>query len=118
TQRATGLGYSLAELQVLSAQPPAGGTAAAAAKPAASGDDSLKAPQKFLTPATQDGVNDKAVFGPDAQEVTVVDLRGRQVFRASKTGANISWDCRDGVGRVLSSGVYIARVKASDGRCV
>lgn len=118
TQRATGLGYSLAEFQVLSAQAPPGGGAAPAAARAASDDSNIKAPQKFLTPATQDGINDKAVFGPDAQEVTIVDLRGRQVFRASKTGANIAWDCRDGAGRTLSSGVYVARIKASDSHFV
>lgn len=84
------------------------GTAVAAAAAAA---DPAAAPQKILTPASRDGVNDKAVFGPDAQEVTITDVRGRQVFHGVAAGAApIVWDCRDASGRVVESGVYIANI--------
>ena len=75
-----------------------------------------KAPQRFLSPARRDGVNDFAVFGPDAAEVRVYDRKGRLVFRASRQGvAPIVWDGRDGSGRVREPGVYVARIKTTDG---
>lgn len=86
----------------------AGGAPCAAAETA-------KAPQKFLSPARRDGINDFAAFGPDAAEVRIVDRNGRVVFRASRQGAApIVWDGRDGSGRVREPGIYIARIKTKD----
>jgi hypothetical protein len=94
--------------------------AAAAAAAAAPDPSSAKAPQKFLTPATADGVNDKAVFGPAAQEVWIYDVRGKQVFHASSAGSGspVAWDCRDATGRVVPSGVYIAKIHTRDSRLI
>jgi GH18 family chitinase len=78
-------------------------------------DDQAKAPQKFLTPASADGVNDTAVFGLSAAEVTIYDLKGHQVFHGSNSGGSpIVWDCKDGSGRVRGSGVYIAKIRKAD----
>jgi len=79
-----------------------------------------KAPQKFLTPATADGINDKAVFGPAAREVTIFDIRGHKVFHAASAGAGapIVWDCKDGSGRVVVAGVYLAKIKTGDSSTV
>jgi len=90
----------------------------AGSEPAAAAPVPAKAPQKFLTPATADGINDRAVFGPDAAEVTVVDLRGRRIFHAKADGGALAWDCRDGSGRVVPSGVYIAVVVTREGKRV
>lgn len=87
----------------------AASAAAAAAAPAAA-EVPAKAPQKFLTPATADGINDRAVFGPDAGEVSIVDMRGRRVYHAKFEGKPLVWDGRDGSGRIVPSGVYIAVV--------
>ena len=96
------------------------GAAAAAAAPsvAATGDASVKASQKFLTPGTADGINDKAVFGPGAEEVWIYDARGKQAFHGTSTGPGtpVVWDCRDGSGRVVPSGVYIAKIRTRDSR--
>ena len=87
----------------------AGGPCAAAAV------DAAKAPQKFLSPALRDGINDFAVFGANAAEVRIVDRKGRVVFRAARqNGAPIVWDGRDGSGRVREPGVYIARIRTTD----
>ncbi|MDD5304104.1 MAG: T9SS type A sorting domain-containing protein [Elusimicrobia bacterium] len=89
-----------------------GGPCAAAALAA----DAAKAPQKFLSPALRDGINDFAVFGPNAEEVRIHDLKGRVVFRATQQGGTpIVWDRRDGTGRVREPGVYIARIRTKDG---
>ena len=47
---------------------------------AETGPAAARAPQRILTPARADGINDRAVFGPEAREVSIVDLRGRRVF--------------------------------------
>lgn len=72
-------------------------------------ETSARAPQKLLSPARADGVNDAAVFGASAAEVSVYDLRGRGVFHSSRPP--IVWNGRDGGGRVVESGVYIARIR-------
>ena len=98
----------------------ADGVAGAAASPglATPDESSAKAPQKFLTPAAVDGINDKAFFGPAAQEVWIYDARGRQVFHGSSasSGSPVVWDCRDASGRVVPSGVYIAKIRTRDSR--
>ena len=90
----------------------------AAAGPATTDDSSTKAPQKFLSPATADGINDKAVFGPLAREVSIFDLRGKLVFHGTSTGPGspVVWSCRDGAGRVVPSGVYLAKILTRDSR--
>lgn len=88
-----------------------------AAAPSSGPDlSAVKAPQKFLTPAEADGINDKAVFGPAAREVTIFDLRGRKVFHgtSSDPGSPIVWNCKDGSGRVVAAGVYLAKIVARD----
>jgi hypothetical protein len=77
--------------------------------------DPAKSPQKFLSPALRDGINDFAVFGPNAAEVRIVDRKGRVVFRAARQNdAPIVWDGRDGTGRVREPGAYIARIRTTD----
>ena len=74
-----------------------------------------KAPQKFLSPGLPDGINDVATFGASAAEVSIYNLKGRRVFHASQLGgAPIVWDCRDGMGRVDESGVYVAKIRTTD----
>jgi hypothetical protein len=126
TQRATAFGYSLWEFQVNGAtgtptplsQAPAAAvpdpTPSLAATPAAGADP--KAPQRFLTP-NGDGINDEAVFGATAAEVTVYDLRGREVFHAS-SGSPLKWGGADSSGRRLPSGVYLAKIKTTDSKTV
>lgn len=95
--------------------------AAGSAAPAAATDPSAaKAPQKFLTPATADGINDQAVFGPAAREVTIFDIRGRRVFHGTSTGpaSPVVWNCKDGSGRVVPAGVYLAKIVARDSSTV
>jgi GH18 family chitinase len=84
-----------------------------AATPAISGAPA-QAPQKFLSPALADGINDVATFGASAAEVSIYNVRGRMVFHATSSGAPIVWDCRDGAGRVNESGVYIAKIRTTD----
>lgn len=77
-----------------------------------------KAPQKFLSPALADHVNDWASFGPQAQEVTILDATGRRVYQASadaQSGSTIQWTGRDEQGRFVPSGAYIARIQQKDG---
>ncbi len=83
---------------------------------ASAAGDAVRAPQRFLTPARADGINDAAVFGPDACEVFVYDLAGRLFYRAARQGgAPLSWNGRDQTGRLAASGVYVARIKACSG---
>jgi hypothetical protein len=74
-------------------------------------ESSAKAPQRFLSPALEDGINDEAVFEDTAREVTIVDIRGRKVFHASRNDSDpvIVWNCRED-GRMVASGVYIAQI--------
>lgn len=94
-------------------QTEAAAAAPSAAAPAAAGD--IKAPQKFLSPALADGVNDRAVFGPAAKEVAIADAHGRLILKRSRGAGAITWDGRNERGAVVDSGVYIARITADDG---
>jgi hypothetical protein len=83
--------------------------------------DYVKAPETFLSPSLQDGVNDTATFGTLAQEVSVYDISGRRVFQENQDslgGAQIVWNGRDTDGKVVESGVYIATIKKRDGGVV
>jgi hypothetical protein len=78
-----------------------------------------KAPRRFLIPGSANAAAGAAVFGPDAREVSVFDLRGRLIFRESQSGgAPIVWNCRDLAGRVVPSGVYIARIRTAEAETV
>ncbi len=68
-----------------------------------------RAPQKLLSQARADGINDAAVFGAAASEVSVYDIRGKAVFHSSQQP--IVWNGRDGAGRVVESGVYIVKIR-------
>lgn len=95
------------------------GPVLAPAPPGQPGGPSLpveaRAPQRFLSPGLPDGVNDAAEFGTDADEVSVFDASGRRVYQAAKPpGGRVRWDCRDGSGRLVDSGLYIARIRKRD----
>ncbi len=75
----------------------------------AAGGPSARAPQKLLSPARADGINDAAFFGAAASEVSVYDINGKSVFHSSLQP--IVWNGRDGSGRVVESGVYIAKIR-------
>ena len=92
-----------------------GAAATAAAAPAGA---EAKAPQRVLSPALADGVNDQAVFGPDAREVSIVDIRGRRVFHESSNGSPLVWKGRESSGGLAPSGVYIAVITTRDGKRV
>ncbi len=81
-------------------------------------DNEARAPEKFLSPGLADGINDRAVFGDEAEEVTIVDVNGRKIYHATRAeagGTSLSWDCRDAAGRRVNSGVYIAKIRMRDG---
>jgi GH18 family chitinase len=84
------------------------------AAPPSAAVEQAKAPQRFLSPALADGVNDVATFGPTAAEVSIYNVRGRLVFHGLMQGAPIVWNCKDGQGRVDESGVYIAKIRTTD----
>lgn len=100
----------------LGAGPPSGDPAPGGPSAPSVPTADVRARERFLSPGLRDGVNDIAVFGPDADEVMIFDLRGRRVFRQVRQGAaRLSWDGRDELGRPLESGLYIARVKHDGG---
>ncbi|MBI3299878.1 MAG: fibronectin type III domain-containing protein [Elusimicrobia bacterium] len=85
--------------------------------PALGPGDLARAPQKFLSPALADGINDVAAFGIDAEEVNIYSVAGHEVFRGSRQGGPpIVWDAKDGSGRVRESGVYVAKIKRVDSK--
>ncbi len=90
---------------------------AVAAPAATDSDAAARAPQKLLSPARADGINDAATFGPEAREVSVFDIRGHRVFHASSSGPGdpLIWRGKDEAGRVVESGVYLATVTKRDG---
>jgi hypothetical protein len=66
---------------------------------------------QIVTPASEDGHNDVVPFDPGTKEVRVYDVNGREVFSASGDGAaTLVWTARDGSGRAVESGSYIARI--------
>jgi len=70
----------------------------------------------FLTPATADGVNDAVIFDDDVAAVAVFDVNGRRVYEGENHGGSaVRWDGRDGGGRLVPSGAYIARLGRVDG---
>lgn len=100
-----------------STAPPDGGSVAIWSTPAPTGTpapvspDGAKAPERFLTPATADGINDAAHFGPQASHVSIFDVRGRKIFEAARQGAAaIVWGGRDMAGRLVETGVYIVKI--------
>jgi len=61
--------------------------------------------------------------GPSLQRraSTILDVRGEEVFHATDadfSGSAITWNCRDRDGRMVSSGVYIAKIHQRDGKDV
>jgi hypothetical protein len=104
-----------------SAPPPQAAAAAAstALSAAAAAADPARAAERFLSPALADGINDAAHFGAQAVEVSIFDIRGRRVFHAARQGAvQLVWNGRDAAGRIVESGVYIAKIIRSDGKRV
>jgi hypothetical protein len=75
--------------------------------------------EKFLTPTLVDGINDVATFGIAADKVSIFDVMGRKVYSASQSNSSaIIWNCRDEIGRIVESGVYIAKISQNDGSTV
>jgi len=73
--------------------------------------DGARAPEKFLTPARADGINDVAHFGPAASRISVFDLRGRKIVERAREGAAaLVWDGRNAAGRLVEAGVYIVKI--------
>jgi hypothetical protein len=86
--------------------------------PSVLSDSSARSDRKFLSPAPQDGVNDSALFGPAAQEVTILDAEGNRFFHGLRSAGDpvLSWNCADLSGRPAPSGVYIAEIMTNDSR--
>lgn len=78
--------------------------------------DFVLAKEKTLTPTLEDGLNDAAIFGPGAEEVTVKDVMGRRIFHARRRGVStLRWDCRGPAGKFVEEGIYFALVLNQDG---
>jgi hypothetical protein len=99
-------------------EPPPGYASSAPASGAAAAGAAAKAPQRILTPVPADGVNDRAEFGPDAREVTILDIRGRRVFHEASDGPPIVWNGREASGSLAPSGMYVAVIVTRDGKRV
>ncbi len=65
---------------------------------------------RFITPNSPGGANASAVFDASVKHVSIFDMRGHQVFDAESSGQAIVWTARDGSGRALESGAYLARL--------
>jgi len=88
---------------------------------AAAAPQPTKAPETFLSPTLVDGHNDYATFGLDVKDLTIFDVTGRLVYRATAADMSqsaITWAGRDERGEVVSSGVYIAKIVKKDGNTV
>ncbi|MFH1367622.1 MAG: hypothetical protein ABII64_00710 [Elusimicrobiota bacterium] len=71
--------------------------------------------EKFITPMMP------ATFGYKAEEVTVYDIAGNQAVDFTKEdfgGGTIQWNGYDEEGRFVESGVYIYRIKTTEGKSV
>ena len=78
-----------------------------------------QAQEKFLSPALADGINDVATFGITADQVSIYDLRSHRVYSGSRNnGAALVWNCRNEMGSIVESGVYIAMIRQNDGTTV
>jgi len=69
--------------------------------------------KKFVTPA-----NPTINFSPEVEEVIIYNLSGNIVFAKKKNGINetIVWTGKDNLGNFLESGVYILKMKFSNGK--
>ena len=72
--------------------------------------------EKIITPATQDGKNDVAVFdGLDGQPfyftIKIFDMQGRCVRTLTQFGR---WDGRDDQGNIVEGGVYLYQVHVNE----
>lgn len=77
-----------------------------------------KSRQRFLSPALEDGVNDIAFFGTEAEELLIVDINGRSVYEmtvADSGNAFMTWNGRDSQDKLVPSGIYLARIKEKTG---
>ncbi len=60
--------------------------------------------------------NRRAVFGPAALSVQIVDMMGRTVFRGvGSAGKFIEWNCRSKTGEKVVPGEYLARIRTFGG---
>lgn len=50
--------------------------------------------------------------------MSIVDARGRRVYRETSSGPPIKWNGKDSSGRVVPSGTYIAVITTRDGKRV
>ncbi|MFH1416657.1 MAG: hypothetical protein ABIH89_11300, partial [Elusimicrobiota bacterium] len=67
--------------------------------------------QKFMTPS-----NPEVIFGSEAEEVVITDVRGNRVFSKKKDGSPfIVWNPSEGGKIKIESGLYIYRIKTADG---
>lgn len=93
--------------------------AAAALSAAVAAADPARAVERFLSPALADGVGDLAHFGAQAVEIRIFNIRGREVYHALRQGGGaLTWNGRDLAGRLVESGVYIAKILKQDGGSV
>ncbi len=70
-----------------------------------------KPEQKFMTPS-----NPEIVFGQDAEEVVITDIRGNEVFKGKKNGSSfIVWNPSENGSIEIESGMYIYKIKTSEG---
>ncbi len=78
-----------------------------------------QAQEKFLSPTLSDGINDVATFGLAADQVNIYDLRNHRVYSGSRNnGPALIWNCRNEMGSIVESGVYIAMIRQNDGTTV
>ncbi|MDO8733793.1 MAG: T9SS type B sorting domain-containing protein, partial [Elusimicrobiota bacterium] len=72
--------------------------------------------EKFVTPATVDGKNDRIQFECDSAitKIEIYDVTGK-LLRTIDNGSD-NWDGKDDDGNVLESGVYIYKVEAISGQ--
>jgi hypothetical protein len=81
--------------------------------------DEPKSVRKFLSPGVHDGINDEAEFSA-ATEVTITDFNGRKIAHLMETspGLGVIWKCKDDSGKLVPTGVYIAKIKTRTGSTI